>query len=133
MAKQTARSGRQAQAPAGGPVPYPADWGRMNTQQRQAWMQSNRPGRNPAATIPAPQQATAAQQPQQAQPQQLGQEQGEQYGQEQGEQLGQGASFTLSYTDLQRLNPMQIAADILRLVADQLCPPADDSPEETEF
>lgn len=54
MAKQTPKPAATNNAAAGGPTPYPSNWGKMSQAERQEWMRVNRPNRNANAPAPAP-------------------------------------------------------------------------------
>lgn len=124
MAKQPQQPpGAKNNETAGG-APYPKDWGRMDQQKRAAWMRANRPNRNANAPAPAPARAPAnAPLPaDEEKPPGEGEGEGEgaQYAQE-GD--GEEGTLTLTFGDLATVNPLELAADILRAVADHICAP----------
>ena len=58
MAKNKPQPAPRASDPSK-PAPYPSNWARMKPEERQSWLQANRPGRpagpvGPAAPAPAP-------------------------------------------------------------------------------
>lgn len=133
MAKQPGRRPNPQPAGGGGPTPYPKNWGTMAREQRNEWMRKNRPARDPGERIPPPaveQQQPARQQPARQQPEQ---QQPEQQQQPEYAQEGRGASFTFTYADIEQINPMELAADVLRAVADHLCAPAGEQDDDAEF
>lgn len=63
MAKQTPKPAGANAAGNNGPIPYPANWGKMSHSERNEWMRVNRPSRNANAPAPAPAAERPAAQP----------------------------------------------------------------------
>lgn len=125
-------AGEQQGKGAGKQKPFPSNWGRMTAGQKRTWMTANRPDEPPAPRFvnPAKQPTAPQQQPRAAAPQeqpgqeQPGEEGGEEYGQE---QPGEEGTFTITLTqqDLAGINGAELVANLLRTIADNLCPPDD--------